>query len=392
MNIQPMRVLLVEANQENTAPICRAFTMQAKGVALSVSGSLREACMDIARTLPEVVIAAWRLPDGRGTALVPGDEDNAAYPVLVLISPEHAGVVKDVLQAGAWDYVITSAATLADLPHTTDRALRAWRHAMQCRQLERTLRRCEEQLQQAQKLGTIATLARILVHDFNNRLSSILGYSQIALEELSPSSSAHASLQEVQRASRQAKEQVQQFLTFSRSSEQPAVPIQIKPLVTEVLTVLQASWPVPVDMQLDVPEETGFVLANRVHLHQALLHLYAQVGQATRQMGGRMEIRIDTVAADATLLRQHPELRPGSYLRMQVRSTSDTSLSKPDETHSAPLAAPRQMPTRAHLEIAIVQAIVASHDGFLAVPSSAHRAFVIYLPQVAAMPQSDTCR
>jgi signal transduction histidine kinase len=385
MNIHKMRVLLVEENQENTALIRQAFAAQAKGVALSVSRSLREARIDIARTLPEVVIAAWRLPDGRGTELVPEDEDNTAYPVITLISPDHVGVVDDVLQAGAWDYVITSAATLADLPHTADRALRAWRHAMQCRQLARTLRRREEQLQQAQKLGTIATLARILVHDFNNRLSSILGYSQMAMDELPPCSSAHAHLQEVQHASRQAKEQVQQFLTFSRSSEQPAVPIQITPLVTEVLTTLQASWPVPVDIQLDVPEEAGLVLANRVQLYQALLHLYAQVGQVIRQTGGRMEIRIDTVEADATLRRKHPELRPGSYLRMHVRSTSDTALSKPDETPSIPLAAPRQMRTRTHMELAVVQAIVASHDGIFAVPNSANRAFVIYLPQIAAM-------
>jgi len=105
-----------------------------------------------------------------------------------------------------------------------------------------------------------------------------------------------------------------------------------------------------------------------------------------------MEIRIDTVEVDATLLRQHPELRPGSYLRMHVRSTSGTALSEPDETRSIPLAAPRQMHTRTHMELAVVQAIVASHDGIFAVPSSANRAFVVYLPQIAAVPQSDRCR
>jgi signal transduction histidine kinase len=392
MNIHKMRVLLVEENQENIALIHRAFTAQAEGMALSVARRLREARMEIARTLPEVVIAAWRLPDGRGTALVPGGENNAAYPVITLISPDHAGMVDDVLQAGAWDYVITSAATLADMPHTADRALQAWRHAMQCRQLECALRRCEEQLQQAQKLGTIASLARILAHDFNNRLSSILGYSQMALDELLPCSSAYAHLQEVQRASRQAKEQIQQFLTFSRSSEQPAVPIQITPLVAEVLTTLQASWPVPVDIRLDVPEGAGLVLANQVQLHQALLHLCTQVGQATRQTGGRMEIRIDTTEADATLRRQHPELRPGSYLRIHVRNTHDTDLSEPGETRSTPLATTRRMHTRTHMELAVVQAIVTSHDGVFTVPRAVHRAFVIYLPQIAAMPQSDRCR
>jgi nitrogen-specific signal transduction histidine kinase len=44
------------------------------------------------------------------------------------------------------------------------------------------------------------------------------------------------------------------------------------------------------------------------------------------------------------------------------------------------------------MELAVVQAIVASHDGIFAVPSSANRAFVVYLPQIAAVPQSDRCR
>lgn len=387
MHIQKMRVLLVEGSQENTVIIRRAFTAQAEGVALYVTRNLQEARMRLARMLPEVVIAAWFLPDGRGTELVPGDEDEAAYPVIGLISPDHAGEADEVLQAGAWDYVITSDITLADMPHTADRTLRTWRHARQRQQFEQALQSREEQLQQAQKLETIATLARIIVHDFNNRLSAILGYSKMALDELPPGSSAQSYLQEVQSAGRLAKEQVQQFLTFCRSSEQPSVPIQLKSLVAEVLTTLQASWPKSVNIQLDAPEDTGLVLANRVQLHQALLHLYAQAGHATRGTGGRMEIRIDTIAADDPLLKQHPELRSdSSYLRMRISSTNDRAVAERDETHPEPLSTTKRMHSRAHLELAVVRAIVARHEGMFTVPSSSTRVFVIYLPQVAATP------
>jgi signal transduction histidine kinase len=334
---------------------------------------------------PEVVIAAWLLPDGSGTELVPSGEDDAGYPVIALISPDQADAVDNVLQAGAWDYVITSEDTLADMPHTADRTLRTWRDARQRQQLERALRRCEEQLQQAQKLETIATLASIIVHDFNNRISSILGYSRMALDELPPSSNAQSYLQEVQRAGRLAKEQVQQLLTFCRSSEQPSSPMPLKPLVTDVLRTLQASWPASVDIQLHAPEDTGLVLANRVQLHHALLYLCTQAGHATRETGGHLEIRIDTVVADAALLREHPELRLGfPYLRMHIGSTHNSAMAEQDKAPPEPLSTTPRIRSRTHLELAVIRAIVTSHKGAFAASSSSRSAFVIYLPQVAA--------
>jgi signal transduction histidine kinase len=341
---------------------------------------------------PEVVMAAWLLPDGKGTELVPRDEDDASYPVIALISPDHAGAVDDVLQAGVWDYVITSEDTLADMPHTADRALRTWRDARQRQHLEQALRRREEQLQQAQKLETIATLARIVVHDFNNRISSILGYSKMALDELLPCSSAQSYLQEVQSAGRLAKEQMQQFLTFCRSSEQPFVRIPLKSLVSDVCLMLQASWPTSVDLQFNVPEGTGLVLANRVQLHHALLYLCSQAGYNTRETGGCLEIRIDTVKADDTLHKQHPELCLGSaYLRMHIGSTHDRGIAEQDKTPPEPLAITKRIYSRTHLELAVVRAIVARHEGIFVVPSSASSAFVIYLPQVTTASPHGSC-
>ena len=58
----------------------------------------------------------------------------------------------------------------------------------------------EVQLQQVQKLESVGRLAGGVAHDFNNMLGVILGHTELALMQTSPSNPLHADLVEVQNA------------------------------------------------------------------------------------------------------------------------------------------------------------------------------------------------
>ena len=77
------------------------------------------------------------------------------------------------------------------------------------------LRRLEEQLQHAQKMEALGTLAGGIAHDFNNILAAILGYAELLQREIPVASPGGACLQEVLTASLRAKALVQQILTFT---------------------------------------------------------------------------------------------------------------------------------------------------------------------------------
>ena len=75
------------------------------------------------------------------------------------------------------------------------------------------------QLQQAQKMEAIGTLAGGIAHDFNNILGAILGYAEMAQEDCPPGSHDGQDLDQVIKAGHRAKDLVKQILAFSRQAE-----------------------------------------------------------------------------------------------------------------------------------------------------------------------------
>ena len=81
-------------------------------------------------------------------------------------------------------------------------------------QAEKEQKRLESQLQQAQKMETIGTLAGGIAHDFNNILAAIIGYTELAIFHVPDNSKVKNNLTKVLKASDRAKNLVNQILSF----------------------------------------------------------------------------------------------------------------------------------------------------------------------------------
>ena len=78
------------------------------------------------------------------------------------------------------------------------------------------LHQSREQVYHYQKLQTIGALAGGIVHEFNNLLTPILGYSEFIRERMGPESEYYDDMSEIYEAGTRAKEIVEQLLPFSR--------------------------------------------------------------------------------------------------------------------------------------------------------------------------------
>ena len=178
----------------------------------------------------------------------------------------------------------------------------------------------EAQLQQAQKMEAIGTLAGGIAHDFNNILSAVIGYSEIAIKDAERETLVYESLSEVLKAGDRAKNLVNQILTFSRQTEHESKPVQVKIIMNEVLKLLRASLPATIEIRSYLQSQSA-VMADPTHIHQIVMNLCTNAYHAMRETGGLMEVRLEDVRLGREDTEKHPELRSGSYIKIAVSDT-----------------------------------------------------------------------
>jgi CheY-like chemotaxis protein len=181
---------------------------------------------------------------------------------------------------------------------------------------------------------------------------------------------------------------VQQILTFSRRTEQERKPTQLHLLVQEALRLLRATLPTTIELQQELDESLGTVLADPIQLHQVLLNLCTNAAQAMRESGGMLAVRLDTISFPTDGVQPPPGLRSGPYVRLTVRDTGPGMPPEVRERVFEPFFTTKGPGEGTGLGLAVVHGIVASHGGAITVDSAPGQGttFVVYLPQSTRLP------
>lgn len=176
-------------------------------------------------------------------------------------------------------------------------------------------------LQQAQKMEAIGTLAGGIAHDFNNILSIILGYSEMAQEDVPPGTEVEKDLGEVVKAANRAKELVNQILAFSRQARIERVSTKIQPLIKEGLKMLRSSIPTTISITEDIDPASGAILADPTQVHQILMNLGTNAYHAMEESGGTLSVALKTTVIKPDKQNKTPHVKPGEYVELTVADT-----------------------------------------------------------------------
>ncbi|MDR3554177.1 MAG: response regulator [Syntrophobacteraceae bacterium] len=181
----------------------------------------------------------------------------------------------------------------------------------------------EKSLRQAEKMECIGTLAGGIAHDFNNILMAIMGYAEIALALPSENQALKNSLGQIFAAGLRAKELVRQILTFSRRSEQERRPVQLALIVSEAMKLLRASLPSTIEIRREVSRDAAHavILSDPTQIHQVVMNLGVNAAHAMRDKGGVLSLGLRKVQVEASTMAEHPDLRPGPYVCLEVGDT-----------------------------------------------------------------------
>ncbi|MCB0190146.1 MAG: PAS domain S-box protein, partial [Caldilineaceae bacterium] len=186
----------------------------------------------------------------------------------------------------------------------------------------------ERQLNQAQRLETIGTLAGGIAHDFNNMLTPIMGYAEMAASHLPPADPLQANMQQIIRGAYRARELVKQILTFSRQREQQRNPLYLHVVVKEALKLMRPSIPSTIAIRQYIDPTCEKVLADSSQLHQVIVNLCTNAFHAMEADGGILTITLEQVVIDRPLAQMYPNLQQTEYARLTV---SDTGIGIPPE-------------------------------------------------------------
>ncbi len=243
----------------------------------------------------------------------------------------------------------------------------------------------ETQIQRAQKLEAIGTLAGGIAHDFNNILGVILGYTEMTILRLPDGSREKNNLNTVVQACERAKDVIKQILTFSRAQEKERRPLHIEPILKETIRFLRTALPatIQVSEKIDLTGPDGdVVVADPAQIHQVLMNLCTNSGHAMREKGGSLEVRLTEV----TILPHDPEkdLDAGPYVRISVSDTGQGMDKATMERIFEPYFTTKEPGEGTGLGLSVVHGIARQHKGTVTVYSEKGigTVFNVYLPRV----------
>jgi two-component system cell cycle sensor histidine kinase/response regulator CckA len=244
-------------------------------------------------------------------------------------------------------------------------------------------RSMEEQFRQAQKMEAVGELAGGMAHDFNNMLSIILGYSDLALEEVTPESSAGHRIRQIKNVSQRAAGLTRRLLAFSRQQVLQPVLLNLDSILTSVRDMLCQVISENISLTIKPNPELEMVKADRGQLEQVLLNLVLNARDAMPN-GGEIVIETANVRLDALTAKVHPACSPGDYVMLSV---SDTGCGMDRETLPRifePFYTTKPPGKGTGLGLSMVYGVIRQSGGDILVYSEPGKGatFKIYLPSV----------
>lgn len=240
-----------------------------------------------------------------------------------------------------------------------------------------------EQLRQNQKMEAVGILAGGVAHDFNNILTTILGYSHIASTKLPEDHPVQRMIDNIYRAGERAADLTHQLLAFSRKQVMKMKVTNLNDIVTDMAKMLGRLIGENVAMEILTTEHIGHIKADVGQIEQVLMNLVVNARDAM-PCGGRLTIETGEVLLDEKYAQSHQGVTPGTYAILTVTDTGEGMSQEVQKEIFEPFFTTKEMGKGTGLGLSTVYGIIKQHHGHIFVYSEKGQgtAFKIYFPVV----------
>ncbi|MCE5272241.1 PAS domain S-box protein [bacterium] len=242
--------------------------------------------------------------------------------------------------------------------------------------------RLEEQLIQAQKMESVGRLAGGVAHDFNNMLQTILGFTDMAIQDVPAGTALHESLQEIYRAAQRSNDLTRQLLAFARRQTIDPRVLDLNDTISAILKLLRRLIGEDIDLLWAPGRDIWKLKIDPSQIDQLLANLIVNARDAITGVG-KITIETNNVTVDDAYCADHKGFAPGNFVKLTV-SDNGCGMSKETLMHVfEPFFTTKGMGHGTGLGLATVYGIVKQNNGFINVYSEPGQGttFKIYLPR-----------
>lgn len=233
----------------------------------------------------------------------------------------------------------------------------------------------EARLIQAAKLAAVGEMAAGVAHELNNPLTTVVGFTELALDELPVDSPIRKDLDLVLQEARRARSVVRRLLDFARQSETSRVRADINEIVDDVMMLTKHLMHTShVQAEIRLGQNLPWVLVDRNQIKQVVINL---VNNALYAMPAGGYLVVET--AEQTRYSR-------GWITLTVRDTGEGIPPENLERIFEPFFTTRADHGGTGLGLSVTYGIVTDHSGMIEVESTVNQGsiFTVWLPLEAA--------
>ena len=220
-----------------------------------------------------------------------------------------------------------------------------------------------------------------MAHDFNNMLSVILGYTDMALERIPPGDPLHKDMQAVINAAQRSVDITRQLLAFARKQAISPKALDLNEAVEGMLKMLRRLIGEDINLIWRPCAGSAVIFMDHSQLDQVLANLCVNARDAIAGVG-KLIIETDIVWLDENFIADREGFRPGQYVLLAVSDDGCGMDKKNIEYIFEPFFTTKEVGKGTGLGLSTVYGIVNQNDAFINVYSEPGQGttFKIYLP------------
>ncbi|BBO91471.1 PAS domain S-box protein [Desulfosarcina ovata] len=242
----------------------------------------------------------------------------------------------------------------------------------------------ERQLVQAQKMESVGRLAGGVAHDYNNMLSVIIGYTELAMDKAGEDSPLMTDLKEILQAANRSSEITRQLLAFARQQTVAPQVLDLNHIMKSMLNMLRRLIGEDIDLAWNAGLDLWPVKIDPVQVDQILANLCVNARDAIVGVG-KVTITTENVHFDEAYCARHTGFIPGAFVQLAVSDDGSGMSRETLDKIFEPFFTTKGLGKGTGLGLATVYGIVKQNNGFINVYSEPEvgTTVKIYLPRHA---------